>query len=106
MLRPFLVSTISVISLGAFASATLILQPGQNTKPTLGTVQMPGDNGKVGTIYQLGPKGTELHFTLDSAAIATRYKAVDTNLIAGKAERLLILSYTVHNPLKTDQAAD
>lgn len=106
MLRPLLVSTVCVIGLGAFASATLILQPGQTTKPTLGTVQMPGDNGKVGTIYQLGPKTTELHFTLDSATIATRYKAGDTNILAGKAERLLILGYTVHNPLKTEQAAD
>ncbi|MBX3117598.1 MAG: hypothetical protein KF784_00915 [Fimbriimonadaceae bacterium] len=76
------------------------------TAPTKGTVQMPGDNGKVGTIYQLGPKGTEMHFTLDSAAVATRYKTVDTNIIAGKDERLLVLTYTVHNPLKTEQMAD
>ena len=89
----------------AFIFATLAFAQ-QSTKPTLGTVQMPGDAGKVKTIYQLGEKGKELHFTLDSATVATRYKTVDQNLIAGKAERLLVLSFTVHNPLKTEQSAD
>ena len=67
---------------------------------------MAGDNGKVKTIYQLGEKGKELHFTLDSATVATRYKTVEANLIAGKAERLLVLSFTVQNPLKIEQSAD
>lgn len=81
-------------------------KPGQGTKPTLGTAQLPGDNGKLGTIYQLGDKGAELHFTLDSASIVTRYKALDSNIIAGKSERLLLLSFTVQNPLKIEQTAD
>lgn len=89
-----------------FAQGTAKAKAGQTTKPTLGTVQMPGDNGKVATTYQLGDKGKELHFTLDSASVETRYKALDTNLIAQKDERLLVLSYTVHNPLKTEQSAD
>lgn len=81
-------------------------KPAQGTKPTLGTAQMPGDNGKVKTIYQLGDKGKELHFTLDAATVATRYKAVEANILAGKSERLLVLSFTVHNPLKVEQSAD
>lgn len=88
------------------AQGTAKAKAGQTTKPTLGTVQMPGDNGKVGTVYQLGDKGSELHFTLDSATVATRYKALDNNILAQKNERLLVLSYTVHNPLKTEQSAD
>lgn len=88
------------------AQASSKAKSGQTTKPTLGTVQMPGDNGKVGTVYQLGDKASELHFTLDSATVATHYKALDRNILAGKNERLLILSYTVHNPLKTEQPAD
>lgn len=93
-------------SVGISAQGTAKAKAGQTTKPTIGTAQMPGDSGKIGTIYQLGDKGAELHFTLDSATVATRYKALDTNLLAGKNERLLILSYTVHNPLKIEQAAD
>lgn len=91
---------------GFSAQGTAKAKAGQTTKPTLGTVQMPGDNGKVGTTYQLGDKGTELHFTLDSATVATRYKTLDTNILAEKNERLLVLNYTVHNPLKTEQAAE
>src|SRR5688572_10854059 len=77
-----------------------------STKPTLGTSQLPGDNGKVGTIYQLGEKGSELHFTLDAATVSTRYRTVDRNLIAGKNERLLVLNFTIHNPLKIEQMAN
>jgi hypothetical protein len=77
-----------------------------STKPTLGTSQLPGDNGKIGTIYQLGDKGAELHFTLDGATVATSFATVNQNLIAGKNERLLVLNFTVHNPLKTEQVAD
>ncbi|HET9132333.1 MAG TPA: hypothetical protein VFO86_15360, partial [Terriglobia bacterium] len=80
--------------------------PKQGTKPTLGTVQMPGDKGKVKTTYQLGDKGKELHFTLDTATVATRYKTIDANLLPNKAERLLVLTFTVHNPLKLEQSGD
>ncbi len=77
----------------------------QGTKPTLGTVQMPGDNGKFGTIYQLGNKGSELQFTLTGAEVAMRYKTVQQNIIAGKNERLLVLNFTVQNPVKKEQEA-
>lgn len=69
-------------------------------KPTLGTVQLPGDNGKVGTTYQLGEKGNELHFTLNSAKIASFFKNPQTNIFAKENERLLVLTFTVQNPQK------
>ena len=87
----------------ACSLAVQVHSQGGTTKPTLGTVQMPGDAGKMKTIYQLGDKGKELHFTLDSATIATRYKAVGSNLVAEKDSRLLVLTFTVHNPLKVEQ---
>jgi hypothetical protein len=99
----FLLAAFTGLS-GTASSQTV--KPATGTKPTLGTAQLPGDNGKLGTIYQLGDKGTELHFTLDSASIVTRYKALDSNILAGKSERLLLLSFTVHNPLKMEQSAD
>jgi len=73
------------------------------TKPTLGTVQMPGDNGKLKTTYQIGQKGSEVHFVLESATVAARYPLADKNLTAGSKERLLVLTFTVQNPLKTEQ---
>ena len=69
-------------------------------KPTLGTVQLPGDNGKVGTTYQLGEKGNELHFTLNSAKIASYFKNPQDNIFARENERLLVLTFTVQNPQK------
>lgn len=69
-------------------------------KPTLGTVQLPGDNGKVGTTYQLGEKGGELHFTLNSARIASYFKNPQDNIFAKEGERLLILTFTAQNPQK------
>lgn len=98
-----------IIAVSAFATQSNAQGSGkaktttQGTKPTLGTVQMAGDNGKLGTVYQLGAKGKELHFTLDSAAFAMRFKTKDSNIIAGKNERLLVLNFTVHNPLKVEQ---
>lgn len=63
---------------------------------------MAGDKGQLKTTYQLGEKGQELHFTLLSASFARRYAAADDNIIAGAGERLLILNFTVQNPLKTE----
>ena len=72
------------------------------TSPTLGTVQLPGDNGKLGTTYQLGPKGSELHFNLESASFATSFANPEELVVAGEKQRLLILTFTVQNPQKTE----
>ncbi|MFZ4506880.1 MAG: hypothetical protein ACOYON_04195 [Fimbriimonas sp.] len=70
------------------------------TAPTKGTAQLPGDNGKLGVTYQLGGKDQELHFTLESAQIAPFYKSPEETVIAKADQRLLVLTFTVHNPQK------
>lgn len=78
-------------------------KPPSKTAPTLGTVQMPGDNGKLNTTYQMGVKGTELHFTLKSAALEEIHPSPVDTLVAGPKERLLTLTFTVQNPLNQEQ---
>lgn len=91
--------TLFALAAASFAALPSLAQnPKPQTNPTLGTPQLPGDNGKLKTIYQLGEKGSELHFTLDSAAVALHYAAPDDMFIAGKGQRLLILNFTVQNP--------
>jgi hypothetical protein len=101
------------MSLVSLAVAVLLCESGQSPKlkpapkqaktaPTLGTVQLPGDNGKVGVTYQLGPKRQELHFTLDSAAVAMNFSAPGYSVVAGESERVLILNFTVQNPQKKE----
>jgi hypothetical protein len=84
----------------AFAQKT---KPKTSTAPTLGTVQLPGDNGKLKTTYQLGDKQSELHFTLESAAVDTFFPSPDDMLVAGAKERLLVLKFSVQNPLNREQ---
>ncbi len=76
-------------------------KPAGQASPTLGTVQLPGDNGKLGTTYQLGDKGDELHLTLDSVAVAPYFSAGDDLILAKKGERILLINYTVQNPQKS-----
>jgi hypothetical protein len=100
------------MSLVAIAASILLSQGGQKPKtnppkpsqtaPTLGTVQLPGDNGKVGVTYQLGAKGRELHFTLDSATVGMNFSAPEDSLVAGENQRILILNFTVQNPQKEE----
>ena len=91
--------TLFALAAATFAALPSLAQnPKPQTNPTLGTPQLPGDNGKLKTIYQLGEKGSELHFTLDSAAVGLHYAAPDDMFLAGKGQRLLILNFTVQNP--------
>ncbi len=102
------------MSLVAIAATLILSQGGQKPKPpapkpaqtapTLGTVQLPGDNGKVGVTYQLGAKGRELHFTLDSATVGMNYSAPEDSLAAGENQRILILNFTVQNPQKEEMS--
>ncbi len=100
---------LSILFLGtSFAISSL--QPKEPANPqnpktatTKGTFQLPGDNGKLLTTYQLGAKGSELHFTLDSARFDTYFPAPIDMYVAGAKERLLILNFTVQNPLNRDQ---
>lgn len=74
-----------------------------STAPTLGTAQLPGDNGKLATTYQLGPKASALHFNLESAQFTTNYPAPDDVYVAGPKQRLLVLNFSAQNPLAMEQ---
>ncbi|MEI8282533.1 MAG: hypothetical protein WCG75_09025 [Armatimonadota bacterium] len=69
-----------------------------------GIPQMPGDNGKIGTIYKMGVAGSELLFTLDSVRVEGRFSAPDDLFVAGEHERLLILNFSVQNPVLKEQS--
>lgn len=65
----------------------------------LGTTQLPGDFGQIGQTYTLGQR-EPINFTLKSAEYAVTPFVVDNNTWVPKAdEKLLILHYTVHNPI-------
>lgn len=66
-------------------------------------VQLPGDNGKVGVPYSLGPKGQEFVFTLEKAEFAHRAFFQDNAMWAGENQRVLILWFAVQNPGKADR---
>jgi hypothetical protein len=72
-------------------------------KDVIGQVQMPGDAGKIGTTYSLGPKNGQLNFTLESAGFSLRRSMAEDLIVAKKDEKLLTLTFSAANPLKTDQ---
>jgi hypothetical protein len=74
--------------------------PAVNKGPiVLGTTQLPGDFGKLGQTYTIG-KREPINFTLDSVRYTADRFTVGNNTWTPKAdEKLMILRYTVHNPL-------
>jgi hypothetical protein len=69
----------------------------------LGTTQLPGDFGQVGQTYTIGQR-EPINFTLKSAEYSVLPFTVDLNTWVPKAEeKLLILRYTVHNPIPQEQ---
>lgn len=78
--------------------------PAQNTPATLGTTQLPGDNGKIGQTLTLGfDLPLKLNFTLRSAEYSLGRLTVENRLFApAKDQKLLILKFTAHNPNKVD----
>lgn len=71
-------------------------------RPLLGTAQLPGDNGQLNVPYSMGNKGAELNFTLESAAFADRAQFADGAVHPTADQKLLILTFAVQNPLKTE----
>lgn len=70
-------------------------QPG---RIVLGTNQMAGDNGKFGLTYTIGQQRM-LNITLTDARFSVeRFNCGSYALTPGKDEKLLILTYTIHNP--------
>lgn len=94
----------SVLILGtALSFASPSTQKTQKGNANSGIPQMPGDNGKIGTIYRMGDKGQELLFTLDSVSIETRFASPDVMFVANKNERLLTLNFSVQNNQTSEQ---
>ncbi len=69
----------------------------------LGTTQMEGDFGKFGTTYTIG-KSEPINFTLQSAEYSIVPFVMGEETWVPKADqKLLILHYTVHNPMPKEQ---
>lgn len=83
---------------------TTATKPAKATGPiVLGTTQLPGDFGKLGTTYTIG-KSSPINFTLKSADYSVVPVTIGNNSWVPKAdEKVLVLHYTVHNPLPTEQ---
>jgi len=70
--------------------------------PVKGTAQLPGDNGKIDQAYTMGIE-QQLNFTLRSAEYTLGRLIVGTTSYApSKAQKLLLLNFTVQNPNKAD----
>jgi hypothetical protein len=69
----------------------------------LGTTQLPGDFGKLGTTYTIG-KAEPNNFTLKSAEYSIVPLMVGNSIYVPRADqKLLVLHYTIHNPLPREQ---
>lgn len=69
----------------------------------LGTKQLPGDFGKIGTTYTIGI-AEPVNFTLKSAEYTITPFTVGNGTTVPKADqKLLVLHYTIHNPLPREQ---
>lgn len=72
--------------------------PKDSGRIVLGTNQMAGDNGKFGTTYTIGQRNP-INITLTDAKFSVERFNVGTRSYApAKDEKLLILTFTVHNP--------
>jgi hypothetical protein len=96
------------ISVSVLASETTVnYQTKSPSSPVvLGTNQLPGNFGKLGTTYTIG-KESPLNFTLMSAEYRVgRFIGEDMEsqigFYPGKEEKLLIINYTVQNPSPRD----
>ena len=69
----------------------------------LGTTQLPGEFGKLGTTYTVG-KSEPVNFTLKSAEYSITPVMIGNSIWVPKADqKILVLHYTVHNPLPREQ---
>jgi hypothetical protein len=97
-----------ILSLTIVSMVLAVTANAQGSKPQPKPAQagpatpMPGQGGKIGTPYRLGPKGKELHFTLERAEFATRFMIDSDTICANPDHRLLVLTFAVQNPAKTD----
>ena len=77
------------------------------TRGVKGTVQLAGDNARIGTTYTLGQGYDAINFTLVSAEYQpSRILLADTILPAKADEKFLVLHFTLHNPNNRDFVAN
>lgn len=91
------------LATGSLAAHQGAKDPAKTSTGVQAAVQLPGDNGKIGTPYQLGKKDQELVFTLEKAEFASRALLKDRAVFPKEGERLVILTYAVQNPGKSDR---
>ena len=94
--------TLSLVALLSVPTLTLA-QTAQQRPVVLGTKQLPGDFGKLGTTYTIG-KGSPLNLTLTGAEYTTDhwvYESAFSGVLHGQPkaeEKTLLLKLTVQNP--------
>jgi len=85
-------------------------KPAPKAKPPAqavkGVAQLPGQNGKIGTVYALGKTGST-HFTLNGAEFTVRRVLIGGNTHAPAAgEKLLLLNFSMQNATRADQTVN
>jgi len=89
-----------VATFGIAATAPPLAAPG-GVETETGVQQKPTTwpvvNSQIGSSYPLDELENTLMFTLESAAVASRFAAADTNVVAGPRKRLLILTCSLTN---------
>jgi hypothetical protein len=98
---------VTVLSCG-FAAVAVAQKPKPKPKPGLGSIgtqQMPGAVCKVGQAYTLGnAKGNAINVALIGVEYkATRVKVDKFNVWPNADRKLVVIRYTIHNPLPKEQ---
>ena len=94
-------------------SLFVIFQPQSTQKKpapsvVMGTKQLPGDFGKIGTTYTIG-KGSPLNFTLTGAEyradrfVGGEFTGNTHGWVPDKSQKILVIQYSVQNPLPREQ---
>lgn len=66
----------------------------------LGTNQMAGDQGKFNTVYTIGTRNFVNITLTDAKFTVERFNIGDNSITPNKDQKVLVLTYTVHNPNK------
>jgi hypothetical protein len=101
-IRPRLLPLLLLTLVGLTAVPALSAKPNPKNKATKGTTQASGQNAKVGTTYTLG-KVMPINITLDKVEYTIEPILFgDAAIWPGTKEKLLVIHYTLHNPMPRD----
>jgi hypothetical protein len=115
--RPGIPLAVALVALSASAGTAQTKKPAPKKpappksappkKPAAaGTAQLPGENGKLGTIYGMGKDG-RLYFTLNSAEFTVKRVNIGETMHAPSAdEKLLLLNFSIQNATPGDLPVD